>query len=185
MFEQLEGIDELERAMRLAAADGDDFEVGRALGNLGAALSEIRRYEQAAAYLERAIAFDEEHDLDGLQGHSKAELAKVRFEQGRWDEADRLAGEALRHRDVAVGIPIIALCVRGRIRARRGDPEAASFLDEAWALACPSGDLQWVWPVAAGRAEWAWLSGRTADIAAAREADVRAGAGASRPLGGR
>jgi DNA-binding CsgD family transcriptional regulator/tetratricopeptide (TPR) repeat protein len=162
MFDEMEGIDELERAVALAVTDGDDFEAGRALGNLGAALAEIRRYEQAAAYLERAIAFAQDHDLDGLQGHATAELANARFEQGKWDEAERLAVDALRHRDVAVGIPIIALCVRGRIRARRGDPDAETFLDEAWALAHDTGDLQWLWPVAAGRAELAWLSGRTA-----------------------
>ena len=114
-FEQLEGIEALERAARLAEADGDDYEVGRALGNLGAALGEIRRYEQAAAYLERAIAFSEERDLDDTTGHATAELAKVRFEQGSWDEADRLAASALRHREVSLGIPIVALCVRGRI----------------------------------------------------------------------
>lgn len=164
-FEQLEeGIAMLERAIRLAAADRDDFEVGRALGNLGAALGEIRQYEQAAAYHERAIAFDEEHDLDALTGHARAELAKVRFDQGRWYEADELAEEALRHRDVSIGVAIVALCVRGRIRARRGDPEAALMLDEAWALTRDTGDLQWVWPVAAGLAEHAWLAGRASDI---------------------
>lgn len=163
-FEQLEGIEALERAVRLAAEHGDDFEVGRALGNLGASLGEIRRLEQAEAYLERAVAFDEERDLDALAGHAKAELAKVRFELGRWEEADGLAIEALRHRDLALGIPIMSLCVRGRIHARRGGPKAASYLEEAWALSSPSGDLQWVWPVAAGRAEWAWLEGRSAEI---------------------
>src|SRR5262249_27032608 len=56
-FEQLEGVETLERAARLAEELGNDYEVGRALGNLGAALGDIRRYEQAAAYLERAIAF--------------------------------------------------------------------------------------------------------------------------------
>jgi DNA-binding CsgD family transcriptional regulator/tetratricopeptide (TPR) repeat protein len=163
-FEQPEGIEALERAMRLAAADGDDFEVGRALGNLGAALEEIRQYERAAAYLERAVSFDGEHDLDGLAGPAKANLAKVRFEQGSWDEADRLAIEALRHRG-SICLQIVALSVRGRIRARRGDPEAESFLDQAWALTSHTGELQCVWPAAAGRAESAWLAGRAADIA--------------------
>ena len=163
-FEQLEGIELLERATRLAASDGDDFEVGRALGNLGAALGEIRQCEQAATYLERAIAFDEERDLDALAGHAKAELAKVIFDQGQWDEADRLAAEALRHREVSIGIAIIALCVRGRICARRGDREGALLLDEAWEHARDTGDLQWIWPVAAGRAELAWLTGRAWDI---------------------
>jgi len=164
-FNEAEGIEALERAARLAAADGDDFEHGRALGNLGAALGEVRQYKEAAVYLERAVAFGEEHDLDGVAAHSKAELAHARFAQGSWEEADRLAGEALRHRQVSIGIPIVALCVRGRIRARRGDPEARLLLDEAWSLSAGPGDIQWLWPVAAGRAEAAWLTGRAADIA--------------------
>jgi DNA-binding CsgD family transcriptional regulator len=163
-FERLEGVEALARAARLAEAHGDDYEVGRALGNLGAGLGEIRHYEQAAAYLERAVSFSEERDLDDTTGHATADLAKIRFEQGSWDDADRLADTALRHRGVSLGIPIVALCVRGRIRVRRGDPEAASFLDEAWALSCDTGDLAWVWPVAAGRAEAAWLVGRVQDI---------------------
>ena len=162
-FEQLEGIEPLERAVRIASEEGDDFEVGRALGNLGGCLEEIRQYELAVAYLERAVAFDEEHDLDALEGHARAELAKVHFEQGRWDEADRLAELALRHRDASLGTPIFALCVRGRIRARRGDPDAESFLLESMALARSIDDvrdIQWAWPPAAGCAELAWLAGR-------------------------
>src|SRR5580765_6798310 len=134
-FEELEGIEQLERAVRIASADGDDFEVGRALGNLGGCLEEIRQYELAVTYIERAVAFDEEHDLDGLAGHARAELAKVRFEQGRWDEADRDAEQALRYREASLGTPIFALCVQGRIRARRGDPTAELVLLEAMSLA--------------------------------------------------
>jgi tetratricopeptide (TPR) repeat protein len=163
-FEQLEGVEALQRAASLAEAHGDDYEVGRARGNLGFALGEIRHYEPAAAYLERAISFSEERDLDDTTGHAMSDLAKIRFEQGRWDEAERLAVSALRYRDVSLGIPIVELCVRGRIRVRRGDPEAASFLEEAWELSRDTGDLAWIWPVAAGRAESAWLAGRPEEI---------------------
>jgi DNA-binding CsgD family transcriptional regulator/tetratricopeptide (TPR) repeat protein len=163
-FEQLEGVETLERAARLAEEHGNDYEVGRALGNLGAALGDIRRHDRAVAYLERAIAFSEARDLDDTAGHATADLAKIAFEQGRWDEADRLAASALRHRGTSLGIPIVALCVRGRIGVRRGDPEAAALLEEAWALARDTGDLAWAWPVAAGRAEAAWLAGRAAEV---------------------
>jgi DNA-binding CsgD family transcriptional regulator len=163
-FEELEGIGALERSARLAAASGDDFAVGRALGNLGSSLGELREYEQAAACLAKAVAFDEEHDLDGLGGYAKSWLAKVRFEQGRWDEAELLAGEALRLRDVLIIIPITALGVLGRVRIRRGDPGGEPLLDEAWELAARTGDLQRLWPIAAGRAESAWLSGRAEEI---------------------
>ncbi len=168
-FEELEGVEQLERAVRIASAGGDDFEVGRALGNLGGCLEEIRQYELAVSYIERAVSFDEEHDLDALAGHALSELAKIRFEQGRWDEADRLAEKALRHRDASLGTPIFALCVQGRIRARRGDPAAEPLLLESMTLARSIddvGDIQWVWPPAVGCAELAWLGGRAAEIPA-------------------
>jgi DNA-binding CsgD family transcriptional regulator/tetratricopeptide (TPR) repeat protein len=163
-FEQLEGVDDFERAAQVAEQHGDDYEVCRALGNAGAALGEIRRYEQAAAFLRRAIAFSEERDIDDTTGHATADLAKISFDQGHWNEAERLAVEALRHRELSLGVPIVALGVRGRIGVRRGDAETATALDEAWELARDTGDLAWIWPLAAGRAEAAWLDGRVSAI---------------------
>jgi DNA-binding CsgD family transcriptional regulator len=54
--------------------------------------------------------------------------------------------------------------VLGRLRTRRGDPDARAPLEEAWELATKTGDLQRTWPVAAGRAEQAWLDGRPAAV---------------------
>jgi DNA-binding CsgD family transcriptional regulator len=54
---------------------------------------------------------------------------------------------------------INALVVLATLRARRGDPEAHALLDEAWALGEPSGEPHRIAPVAAARAEAAWLDG--------------------------
>jgi DNA-binding CsgD family transcriptional regulator len=62
----------------------------------------------------------------------------------------------------------MALVARGRLKARRGDADAGAVLDEALALAGPTGTLQRVGPVRAARAEAAWLAGdveRAADEA--------------------
>jgi DNA-binding CsgD family transcriptional regulator len=53
----------------------------------------------------------------------------------------------------------MALLALGRVRARRGDPEASAALDEAFALAGPTATLQRLGPVHAARAEAAWLGG--------------------------
>ena len=50
-----------------------------------------------------------------------------------------------------------ALATYARLRVRRGDPDAVETLEEAWHLAEPTGELQRIAPVAATRAEWAWL----------------------------
>ena len=48
----------------------------------------------------------------------------------------------------------------GLVRARRGDPEVWPVLDEALALAKGTGEPERLAPVAAARAEAAWLEGR-------------------------
>jgi DNA-binding CsgD family transcriptional regulator len=61
--------------------------------------------------------------------------------------------------------------VLGLVRARRGDPGQWAPLDEAWALAEPTGELPRLGPVAAARAEVAWLAGdRDAVVDATRGA---------------
>jgi DNA-binding CsgD family transcriptional regulator len=74
---------------------------------------------------------------------------------------------------------MVALTVTGRLRARRGDPDPWSLLDEALELSRP--ELQRLEPIAVARAEAAWLAGsrervreETDRIAAlARERDAR------------
>ena len=60
---------------------------------------------------------------------------------------------------------IVALTTLGVVRARRGDPDPWSPLDEAYDLAVPSGEARRIAPPSAGRAEAAWLEGRESDIA--------------------
>jgi DNA-binding CsgD family transcriptional regulator len=56
------------------------------------------------------------------------------------------------------------------VRARRGDPGVWPLLDEAWALAEPTGELPRLGPVAAARAEAAWLEGKHEGVEAATDA---------------
>ena len=53
----------------------------------------------------------------------------------------------------------------GLVRARRGDPDVWPLLDDALALAEPTGELQRIGPATAARAEAAWLEGRPETIA--------------------
>jgi DNA-binding CsgD family transcriptional regulator len=54
---------------------------------------------------------------------------------------------------------ILGRVVLGLVRARRGDPSSRPLLDEALALAAPSGELQRIAPASAASAELAWLTG--------------------------
>jgi DNA-binding CsgD family transcriptional regulator/tetratricopeptide (TPR) repeat protein len=151
----------LMRSVRAARDAGDDAAAGSALGNLGSGAGEIRRYQAAMHWLNEAVTWCADRDLDNSREYATAWLARCLFERGAWPEADetltRIGAQA-----ASAPTRIVSLTTRGRLQVRRGDAGAAETLDEAWALAARTGDLQRLWPVAAGRAELAWLSGRPA-----------------------
>ena len=62
---------------------------------------------------------------------------------------------------------IHALVVLALIRGRRGDPGHRDLLEEAWELAEPTGESPRTAPVAAARAEVAWLEDNISAVDAA------------------
>jgi hypothetical protein len=97
--------------------------------------------------------------LELWRGYLLAYRAQLELDLGRWPEAVDTAALILREpRRSRSRIPqIIALTVLGRVRARRGDPAVWPPLAEALSLAERSEELQASEPVAAARAEAAWL----------------------------
>ena len=155
----------LTRSLDLARASGDDVAATTALVNLGSGAGEVRRYATADRWLRETIAWSAERDLDTLSAYALAWLARIEFERGLWAQAAIDAAEAADPATQYVPARIVALTVLGRVRARRGDPHADEPLEQAWGLAAATGDLQRLWPVAAGRAEAAWFAGRQEEIA--------------------
>ena len=149
------GIDDLERSRAIGAEHGSDKIVSDAMENLGSGCGEVRRMVPAGRSLEEAMSYASTHDLDANRRYSQAWLARVRFDQGRWDEAAQLLSSDL---DANLISSIVASTVDGRLRSRRGLPGVAEPLARAWALAVDTNDLQRLWPVVAGRAEAAWLT---------------------------
>jgi DNA-binding CsgD family transcriptional regulator/tetratricopeptide (TPR) repeat protein len=162
----------LEDAFALAVEAGHDDHAARALVNL-ATSSIVRRRDdpRAPADLERALAFASERELDGYVQYLLGARACVWVLRG-----EPAAAEADARASLALGEqPGVSLCpaliALGRLQARRGDPAARSTVEEAWAVASRTGELQRVGPAAALRAEHAWLEGdRAGTAAAAREA---------------
>ncbi len=150
----------LTRSMAVARLAGDEAAVGAALVNLGSGAAEIRSYERAEHWLTETVEWCTPRDLECSGRYALAWLARCAFERGEWARAAALLERA--EMDGSPPGKIVALTVLGRLRVRRGDPGAAEVLDEAWRLAVRTGDLQRLWPVAAGRAELAWLAGRPA-----------------------
>ena len=168
----LGGRVELEEGFQVAIAAGLEDHAARALVNLASSSAELRDYHHARGDLDRALAFVQAHDLAGYTQHLLGVRARLRLDQGDWAGAEQDARAALaeaEQRRQGGTRAVDALVALGRLQARRGDPHATGTLNEAAAHALSTGELQWIGPVAAARAEHAWLHGaldRTAAEAA-------------------
>jgi DNA-binding CsgD family transcriptional regulator len=158
--EDEQGWADLERSLRLALEHGLEEHAAPAYLHLGSCAVEVRDYPRAARYLQEGVAYCAEHDLATWETFMRAYQAQVSFEQGAWDAAAGEATRLLERYRLASVVKIRALVVLGWVRVRRGDPGSAAVLDEACDLALAMGELRRIAPVAAARAEAAWLQGK-------------------------
>jgi DNA-binding CsgD family transcriptional regulator/tetratricopeptide (TPR) repeat protein/GTPase SAR1 family protein len=155
----IRGVEYMTRALQRARTVGHEELESLALGNLGSGLGEVYAFDQAIHWLEESIAFSIERDHDRHHYYSKAWLVLVLVYMGEWTRSGALAHQVVDRPEVSTISRIMALVALGRLRTRRGDPEAHSALDLALELAIESGTLQRLAPVRAARAELAWLTG--------------------------
>jgi DNA-binding CsgD family transcriptional regulator/tetratricopeptide (TPR) repeat protein len=160
------GWSDLERGLQLGLTHGLPERVAGGYTNLGAMAVSVRQYEQASDYLSKGLAYCEERDMDSWWLYMLAYRARMRFEQGHWNEASDDAEAVLRHSLTTSLSGIPALRIRGHLRIRRGDPDAYAPLEEARALAGPDPNLQRRGTLAAIYAEAAWLRGDREGVAA-------------------
>lgn len=153
------GQDKLERSLALSLAHGLEKHVARAYVNLTTDLVRAYDYTRAARYLEDGIAYCAEHDLDIGLRNLRVERARARMEPGDWTKASDDASAIVNVPWVSVANRIPALTLLGQIQARRGESAAEASLQRARDLALATGDIQYIAPLAAARAEWRWLQG--------------------------
>ena len=153
----------LEEALRIALDAGDVEDACRAYVNIVWPLLDTLRLSEAERVLTASIHLAEETEFLAFLSYMHMEQARLEFCRGSWDAAVRLAGLCL-DADLPVRCP--AVTVLGRVRVRRGQPEAARLLELAWDLAAKTGEFQRTGPVAAARAEAAWLQGDRAGVRA-------------------
>jgi DNA-binding CsgD family transcriptional regulator/tetratricopeptide (TPR) repeat protein len=164
-----EGVAKLQRSLESAHAAGMQEQVGRAFVNYCWAATRSRFYADFERMFTSGIEYCNERGLILWRHYVLAYGARCALDQGRWSAASDLAQRVLR--DPRTSLPrVCALVALALIRARRGDPECWPLLDEALALAEPTGELQHIAPVVAARAEVAWLEGRPAVVMEATNA---------------
>jgi DNA-binding CsgD family transcriptional regulator/tetratricopeptide (TPR) repeat protein len=157
------GLAALEESLHIALAEGRDDHVGRAYIHLADIAQRHRRWDIIDRYYGPASEYCSDHGLDLWARYLHVYYARSELDRGRWDQAIAAIPASV---DVP-GTPLAridALVVLGLARARRGDPEQWTALDEAGHLAERSGELQWLGPVTAARLEAAWLDGRDASV---------------------
>jgi DNA-binding CsgD family transcriptional regulator len=152
------GWEQLGQALALALANEWHDHAARAYANLSTLAVQTRDYLRAEGYLDAGVSYTLARDLDSYSGYLLGWRARLRFEQGRWAEAEADARQALALQRGASVTPIPALLVLGHLGARRGEPDVG-LLDQARELALPTGELQRIGPLAAARAEQAWWRG--------------------------
>jgi DNA-binding CsgD family transcriptional regulator/tetratricopeptide (TPR) repeat protein len=158
-----DGLARIRSGMELAAARGLHRLVVLGLSQIGSGGGEIRHYNEAVGALEECISYAERHELWSRGQYGAAWLGRCQVELGQWDEAAATLTQVLRSGRTEGVTLLTALTALGRLRARRGDPDPWSLLDDALERARHTGHLQRLWPVVVARAEAAWLEQRLED----------------------
>jgi DNA-binding CsgD family transcriptional regulator/tetratricopeptide (TPR) repeat protein len=158
-----EGLVKLDRGRALAQQAGDERGVARAHLHPALALAGRREWVLAERYIQPGLAFCRERGLDAWHRMLTSLAAEAALARGRWDEAESTAAAILTW--PAEGFShtrAVALVISARIGARRGEPGYWPFLDEATAIAKAAPTALSALPIAAARAETAWLEGAPA-----------------------
>jgi DNA-binding CsgD family transcriptional regulator/tetratricopeptide (TPR) repeat protein len=159
----------LHRALDIALSAGLDDQAGQAFNNLHGSYVDQRRFAEAERYFTDGVAYCDDRDIGSYAAFLRGEQAGALEQTGRWDEAVALSTALLASADAPV-YRLHALEVLGVIRARRGQPGAWEYLDEAAAAADACAEPQWIIPVRLARAEVHWLQGEPR--LAAQEAEL-------------
>ncbi|WP_338693201.1 LuxR C-terminal-related transcriptional regulator [Streptomyces sp. Q6] len=160
------GQRQLEESLEVALGADEAEHACRAYANIVWFLLDQLRFAEADRFLVPAMDLADRAEHLGFLTYFHVELALREFAAGDWAAAERYA---LLGADGFPPARCPALTVLARVRTRRGEPGGAELLDQAWEIALGTRELQRTGPVAAARAEAAWLRGDPAGVIAAAE----------------
>jgi DNA-binding CsgD family transcriptional regulator len=153
-----EGWEGLRRSLELAERHGMEEHIGRAFIHAGWAMNRTRGYDHAS-WFDRGVTTCQDLGLEAWKHYVQAHRARWHLDSGRWDAAVADATYVLTTAKSVPLLRILTLTVLGLVQARRGVEDPWPALDEALTLTRGQSALQYLAPVAAARAEAAWLAG--------------------------
>jgi DNA-binding CsgD family transcriptional regulator len=148
----------LREAVSIALEHGLQQETALSYANLTEYLmSDFRAGDAEGLFLE-GLAYCDEHDVSTYGNCVRGHYALSLLDQGRWDEAMCHAQEVLATRASPIN-RLTSLVTAGMVCARRGDPAAAGYLDEADAVATGVDEPGYIALARIATTEAAWLAG--------------------------
>jgi DNA-binding CsgD family transcriptional regulator/tetratricopeptide (TPR) repeat protein len=162
MANDVTGLDAIEEALRLSLRHGFQEHAARSYGNLSALAVWLRQYASAEDVIAKGLEYCQERDIVFWQTYITVFRARLRLEQGRWDDALTDAEVVLARGSVSKINRAFALVVAATVRSRRGDADTQAWFDEARQLERRIPELQGIGFVAVAHAEAAWLRGDSA-----------------------
>jgi DNA-binding CsgD family transcriptional regulator/tetratricopeptide (TPR) repeat protein len=170
-----DGLRRVADAVGLAEHSGWTEAASRAHMNLATWCVTLRRWTPAAAAIDRAIAFYDDHDLPGRRVNTLSRRATAALLRGDWAAAERDL-RLVEPRGSRTGPPrgsstdetlaeAIAAGPRALLAVRSGAEEVDTVLAHAWDRALRTRAASYVVPVACAAMELAWTRGRPADAA--------------------
>ena len=91
MDERFEGLARINQGIELGRQHGLPSLMSHGYSQIGSGCGELRRYDLAVPALIEAIAIASEHSFEANRRYGSAWLARCRFDQGQWDEAELAA----------------------------------------------------------------------------------------------
>ena len=153
------GTPRLAQTLERAISAGLHEHAARTYVNLVSTAVIARDLDVAERWMQPAIDFCDERDLDAWGLYLDGHLAHLRLYQGRFTDARQLAARVLQQHQVAAINRIFPLITLGLAQARTGDPAAGTTLAQALSIAENAGEPQRLGPAVSALAELAWLRG--------------------------
>ncbi|MBL8045770.1 MAG: AAA family ATPase [Anaerolineales bacterium] len=155
------GLQYLEQALALSLELNHSVRVGNLYANLSSIYVDFHQFTRAAQLYATGTPYVQERELISVWAFMEGWLAILKFHQGQWAEAERIAQQALDRGPMSPGRGP-ALVALGRLRTRRGQSDALPALDESLEILLKQGFRQREGMLRAARAEAAWHAGDSA-----------------------
>jgi ATP/maltotriose-dependent transcriptional regulator MalT len=154
----------LEQGLELARRHALHAQVVRAMHNLAYGAMQRREHAAAAAWLEPALAYSEERELDLWRLALLAVRVESELDQGHWADAAATAKVLVAENRDSPQPRVVGFVTLALVRARRGDPNAHTALNAAREVGASEEDVDCAAPVACAAAELAWLERRELNV---------------------